>query len=147
MKMIFVVLLLVAISATTASAQIRIGGGRSKKQESLGTFRTSPYDPNSITNPYGAGSRYKTDGLLNPYSRYGSPFSPYSWRNPYATQTPQLYENGQYRGKLSTNPYDPDSISNPYGKYGSPFSPYSINNPYGAGSPYSTTPIYVRPGN
>jgi hypothetical protein len=43
---------------------------------------------------------------------------------------------GNYRGKLSANPYDPDSISNPYGRYGSPYSPDSINNPYGAGSEF-----------
>ena len=47
------------------------------------------------------------------------------------------HEQGNYRGKLSANPYDPDSTSNPYGRYGSPFSPDSIKNPYGAGNPYS----------
>ena len=48
-----------------------------------------------------------------------------------------LYDSqGNYRGRLSTNPYDPDSISNPYGRYGSPYSPDSINNPYGAGSEF-----------
>ena len=50
---------------------------------------------------------------------------------------PSLYDSsGNYRGKLSSNPYDPDSVSNPYGRYGSEYSPDSINNPYGAGSPY-----------
>ena len=54
------------------------------------------------------------------------------------TDAPRLYdEQGNYRNKLSANPYDPDSTSNPYGRYGSPFSPDSIKNPYGAGSPYS----------
>jgi len=51
---------------------------------------------------------------------------------------PRLYDQqGNYRGKLSANPYDPDLTSNPYGRYGSPFSPDSIKNPYGAGNPYS----------
>jgi hypothetical protein len=36
----------------------------------------------------------------------------------------------QYRGQLSSNPYDPNSTSNPYGRYGSPYSPDSVNNPY-----------------
>ena len=55
----------------------------------------------------------------------------------FATDAPKLYDrNGNYRGRLSTNPYDPDSTSNPYGRYGSEYSPDSINNPYGAGSPY-----------
>ena len=51
---------------------------------------------------------------------------------------PWLYDQqGNYRGKLSANPYDPNSTSNPYGRYGSPFSPDSIKNPYGTGNPYS----------
>ena len=49
-----------------------------------------------------------------------------------------MYDSqGNYRGKLSSNPYDADSTSNPYGRYGSPYSSESINNPYGAGSPYA----------
>ncbi|MCA3129511.1 MAG: hypothetical protein ING80_07755 [Rhodocyclaceae bacterium] len=68
---------------------------------------------------------------------YGSPYSPYSATNPYATDAPRLYDSqGTYRGRLSANPYDPESVSNPYGRYGSPYSPDSIHNPYGAGSPY-----------
>lgn len=112
----------------------------------LGSVNANRFDPNSLANPYGAGSPYKADGLMNPYSQYGSPYSNKSWQNPYATDAPKLYDSqGNFRGKLSTNPYDPDSTSNPYGKYGSPYSPDSINNPYGAGSPYSTKPIYVVP--
>jgi hypothetical protein len=39
---------------------------------------------------------------------------------PYATDAPKLYDaEGNYRGRLSTNPYHPDSTSNPYGRYGS----------------------------
>ena len=61
------------------------------------------------------------------FSPYGNPFSNQSATNPYATDAPRLYDQqGQYRGKLSANPYDPDSTSNPYGRYGSPFSPDSI---------------------
>jgi hypothetical protein len=112
----------------------------------VGAFGVSRYDPNSLANPYGAGSPYKADGLMNPYSQNGSPYSNNSWRNPYATDAPKLYDSeGNYRGKLSTNPYDPDYTSNPYGRYGSPYSPDSINNPYGAGNPYSAKPIYVMP--
>ena len=105
-----------------------------------------PYDLNCLNNPYGAGSPYKANGLMNPYSQYGSPYSNKSWTNPYATDAPKLYDSqGNYRGRLSANPYDPDSTSNPYGRYGSPYSPDSINNPYGAGNPYSGNPIYVEP--
>ena len=67
---------------------------------------------------------------------YGSPYSNQSATNPYATEVPRLYEEqGNYRGKLSTNQLDPDSISNPLGRYGSPLSPDSLNNSLGAGNP------------
>lgn len=109
-------------------------------------FAVCPYDPNCLDNPYGAGSPYKSDGLMNPYSEYGSPYSNKSWTNPYATDAPKLYDShGNYRGRLSTNPHDPDSVSNPYGRYGNPYSPDSINNPYGAGNTYSNEPVYVVP--
>lgn len=109
-------------------------------------FALCPYDPDCLDNPYGAGNPYKPDGLMNPYSEYGSPYSNKSWRNPYATDAPKLYDgDGNYRGRLSANPYDPDSVSNPYGRYGNPYSPESINNPYGAGNPYNPEPVYVVP--
>lgn len=104
------------------------------------------YDPNSLSNPYGAGSPYKVDGLMNPYSQYGSQYSNDSWTNPYATNAPKIYsQDGTYHGRMSTNKYDPDSISNPYGRFGSKYSPDSLNNPYGAGNPYSSTKYYVVP--
>jgi hypothetical protein len=115
----------------------------------LGTGATfaqnCPYDPRCLNNPYGAGNPYKADGLNNPYSTYGSPYSNKSHTNPYATDAPKLYDsNGNYRGRLSSNPYDADSTSNPYGRYGNPYSPDSINNPYGAGNPYGQ-PLQVVP--
>jgi len=83
-----------------------------------------PFDLSCLSNPYGAGSPYKRDGIMNPYSQYGSPYSNNSW----------------------TNPYRQDSISNPYGKYGSPYSPNSLKNPYGAGNPFINNKIFVVPG-
>jgi hypothetical protein len=107
----------------------------------------NPYDSNSLTNPYGAGSRYKADGLKNPHSQYGSPYSSTSASNPYATKPPKLVDQqGNYFGELSSNPILKDSVSNPYGEYGSPYSPKSINNPHGAGNPFSTKSIYAVPG-
>lgn len=104
------------------------------------------YSPNSLSNPYGAGSPYKANGLMNPYSQYGSPYSNKSWTNPYATNAPKIFSpQGKYHGRLSTNPYAPDSTSNPYGRYGSKYSPDSLNNPYGAGNPYSGTQYLVVP--
>lgn len=112
----------------------------------IGASAMCPYDANCLDNPYGAGNPYKSDGLMNPYSQYGSEYSNKSWNNPYATDAPKLYDgDGNYRGRLSSNPYDADSVSNPYGRYGNPYSSDSINNPYGAGNPYSNQPIYVVP--
>lgn len=106
--------------------------------EYLGQWGGNSYNPKSTGNPYGMGNPYGS-GINNPYSEYGSRYSNQSWSNPYATDAPKLYDSqGNYRGKLSTNPYDPDSISNPYGKYGSRYSSESINNPYGAGNQYDS---------
>lgn len=139
------VVVLVVVSIGMAG----IGTGRRSsdgENGSLGALRTNPYQSNSLSNPYGAGSPYRSNGVMNPYSSYGSRYSNQSWRNPYATEAPKLYDGGTYRGRYSTNPYDRDSISNPYGRFGSPYSMDSINNPYGLGSPYSRRPIYVYPG-
>ncbi len=111
----------------------------------IGNYNTNKYDPNSVNNPYGtSGSPYNSNSINNTYGRYGSPYSNKSATNPHATDAPKLYDqNGNYRGKLSSNRYDPDSVSNPYGRYGSPYSSKSINNPYGAGSPYSSDVIQI----
>lgn len=78
---------------------------------------------------------YDSLDLRNEYSQYGSPYSSRSWRNPYTSSAPRLYtQDGEYRGRLSTNEYDSDSISNPYGRYGSRYSSESINNPYSYGN-------------
>ena len=133
-----IALLLAAVS--TAIAQ-------NYQSRPLGSFGVNRYSPYSLANPYGAGNPYRADGLLNPYSQYGSRYSNRSWRNPYATQAPQLLDSGgAYYGRFSTNRYNPDSISNPYGRYGNPYSPDSLRNPYGAGNPYRSRPIYIWPG-
>jgi hypothetical protein len=127
------------ILLATVAAVLILASGLAISQQRLGTLNSNPYDPDSIANPYGAGSPYAANGINNPYSQYGSPYSNHSATNPYATQAPRLYDaQGNYRGRLSTNPYDPDSISNPYGRFGNPYSPDSINNPFGAGSPYQS---------
>ena len=105
------IVLLLSIITGQAWAGIGFGGGKSSTVPStksrssapLGAFRVNRYAPDSLANPYGAGSPYKTDGLMNPYSRYGSPYSNRSWRNPHATEAPKLYEGGEYRGRWSTN--------------------------------------------
>lgn len=109
-------------------------GSKTRHGRYLGRLSANRYAPDSLSNPYGAGSRLGANSPTNPYSRYGSPYSNRSWANPYATNPPKLYDDdGQYRGKLSANPYDPDSVSNPYGRYGNPYAPDSPTNPYGDG--------------
>ena len=104
-------------------------------QDYLGQYSNNPYAPNSTGNSFGTYGNPYGNTVTNPYGKYGSPYSNSSATNPYATSAPKLYDSqGNYRGRLSNNPYDPDSISNPYGRYGSKFSSDSINNPYGAGS-------------
>jgi hypothetical protein len=106
-------------------------------QNYLGQWSTNPYAPNSTANPYGGGNPYGNT-ITNSYGPYGNPYSNKSITNPYATDAPKLYDSqGNYRGRLSNNPYDPDSVSNPYGRYGNKYSPDSVNNPYGAGNPYA----------
>src|SRR4029077_19362772 len=106
--------------------------------EDLGELSANPYNPDSTSNPYGARSSIKPNGLNKSFRPYGSSLNHPSATNPFATDAPRLYDQqGNYRGKLSANPYDPDSTTNPYGRYGSPFSPDSIKNPFGAGNPYS----------
>ena len=115
-------------------------------KNNLGTLNGNRYDSNSLSNPYGAGSKYKTDGLKNPFSKFGSAYSNTSAANPYATQPPKMVdEDGKYLGELSKNKYRKDSVSNPFGKYGNPHSPSSVNNPFGAGNPYLTKKIFAVP--
>jgi len=131
---------------TAGSPSPRSPGSTIKFRGPYGTNLAANYDPNSLANPYGAGNPYKPDGLMNPYSRHGSPYSNESWTNPYATNAPKLVDSdGKYLGRLSANQYDPDSVSNPYGRFGNKYSPDSVNNPYGAGNPYSPKPVYVVP--
>ena len=105
-------------------------------QTDLGNLSANRLDPDSTSNPLGAGSPLRANGINNPLGVYGSPLSNKSVSNPHATQAPRLYDGaGNYRGRLSTNRLAPDSTSNPLGRYGSPLSPESINNPLGAGSP------------
>lgn len=51
----------------------------------LGNLNSNPYDPNSVSNPYGRyGSRFSQDSINNPYGQYGSQFSQHSPNNPFA---------------------------------------------------------------
>jgi hypothetical protein len=58
--------------------------------EDLGRLSTNPYDPESTSNTFGAGSPHRADGVNNQFGPYGSSFSPKSAINPYATNAPKL---------------------------------------------------------
>lgn len=104
--------------------------------EYLGDLSDNELNPNSIFNDIGAYGPMGYKSPRNSIGLYGSDISPYSANNPQAIDAPRLYDQeGNYRGKLSTNPMDPDSINNPLGRYGSSLSPDSLNNPLGAGNP------------
>ncbi len=123
-----------SLQKSTTTMQVR-----TDQRTYLGKLSNNPYDPESISNPYGKyGSPY-ANNLMNSYSKYGSPYSTTSWKNPYATNPPKIYAaDGTYLGKLSSNIYDPESISNPYGRYGNPYG-NNLMNPYSRyGSPYSS---------
>ncbi|MGB4704887.1 MAG: hypothetical protein WBI18_07440 [Candidatus Saccharicenans sp.] len=58
----------------------------------LGRLNSNPYDPESVSNPYGRyGSPYSPESINNPYGKYGSPYSPYSVNNPYTFQAPKIF--------------------------------------------------------
>lgn len=79
-------------SPNGALNQYTTGGGRIYAQDGtyLGRLNSNPYDPESVSNPYGKyGSPFSAQSLTNPYSAYGSPYSSLSPTNPY-TSTPPL---------------------------------------------------------
>ena len=117
-----------------------------QQDQYLGRLSSNPYDPQSVSNPYGTyGSQYSPTSINNPYGAYGSAYSPLSVNDPYTMNAPRLYSSdGTYLGKLSSNRNDPDSVSNPYGRYGSPYSGASINNSF---SPYGSAYSNMSPRN
>lgn len=102
---------------------------RDMQGKSLGKLSSDKYDPESVSNPYGAGSEYKQDGVNNPYGKHGSSYSNESVTNQFATNAPEIVDTqGKSLGKLSSNSYDPDSVANPYGA-GSKYKQDGVNNP------------------
>ena len=97
---IFLILFCLLVSSTAVA------------DEYLGKLSANPYNADSTSNPYGQhGSEYSNKSINNSHGRYGSQYSNDSATNPYATNAPKLYDqNGNYRGKLSSNKYDPDSV-------------------------------------
>lgn len=81
MKRVFfgVLVLFVSTLAFSDSPQIYSSDGKY-----LGNLNNNPYDPNSVSNPYGKyGSPYSSDSINNPYGKYGNPYSSDGVNNPY----------------------------------------------------------------
>ena len=115
--------------------------------EYLGDLSENELNPHSIFTDLGAYGALSPTSPRNSIGLYGSPVSPYSATNPLAMDAPRLYDQeGNYRGKLSTNRLDPDSVSNPLGRYGSSLSPDSLKNPLGAGNPLDPGSLKNRYG-
>lgn len=77
MKKFTAMAVLITLLTATASAE-----------EYLGNYSGNKYNPNSTSNPYGAGSSYSAKSINNPYGRYGSPYSSESVNNPYGAGSP-----------------------------------------------------------
>jgi hypothetical protein len=74
----------------------------SVQAEDLGELSANPFNPDSTSNRFWAGSPFKPDVVNNPFSPYGSPFSNQSATNPFATDSPRLYnQQGQYWGQAA----------------------------------------------
>lgn len=148
MLFLFLAVLVTAANIAEAQSPFLI----SNEGQYLGDLVDNPYDPSSVSNPYGIyGSPYSPESVNNSYGQNGSENAINSPNNPFSNgRAPRVYSpDGDYLGRLSINNADSESVSNPYGTYGSSFNPNSINNPYGLyGSPYSqksSTFLYGSP--
>ena len=67
--------------------------------EYLGNANPNPYDPNSVSNPYGEyGSKYSGKSINNRYGEHGNPYSAGSVNNPYSV-------GGTYKDSGETGRY------------------------------------------
>jgi len=92
MKIIIVIftfmLFATGVGAASADSPILVDPSTGKY---LGNLNNNPYDPNSVSNPYGRyGSKYSPDSINNQYGTYGSPYSDKSANNPYSTGGPAI---------------------------------------------------------
>ncbi|MDT8383930.1 MAG: hypothetical protein RRB22_05905 [Gammaproteobacteria bacterium] len=88
-----ITVLFVTVGAAIAGSPILVDPSTGKY---LGNLNNNPYDPNSVSNPYGQyGSKYSPDSINNPYGEYGSPYSDKSPNNPYGTG-PAIIDTDNY---------------------------------------------------
>lgn len=86
---LIVALVLSAINQLPANPPIVVGSDG----EYLGTLSANPYEPQSISNPYGLyGSQYSPVSVSDKFGLYGSPYSNESLNNEYLVSEPKLEE-------------------------------------------------------
>lgn len=115
MKRLLLLMAAIAAFSIGASAQ-NYGSIYGTDGHYLGQYDLNRFDSNSILNPYGRyGSPYSSESINNPYSMYGSPYSTQSARNPYTVTPPTLYNQTLPMGQapLTTNPYLPFGVRPP----------------------------------
>ena len=95
-----------SLTADQFADHLYIYGGRNS-DTFLGCITCSPYDSDSVYNPYGAhGSPYASDSIFNDFGQFGSEFSSYSACNQYASDPPIVVDDrGQFFGYLTVNEY------------------------------------------
>ncbi|WP_081906267.1 hypothetical protein [Methylobacter tundripaludum] len=87
------ILLILAILATSKCLADSPSIYDSQNGKYLGKLGGSQYDADSTNNPYGQyGSKYSADSINNPYGQYGSKYSNDSPNNPYSTNQPVIID-------------------------------------------------------
>ena len=73
---------------------------------------SSEHSGNSIFNDFGAhGGQNQLDSVWNPLWVFGSPWSPWSSSNEFASAPPRIIKDGAVIGYLTTNPDFPNRIN------------------------------------
>ncbi len=81
----------------------------------LGKISSNRYDPDSIINEYGRGSKFRQDSIMNEHGKFGGTYSQYSPFNPYALNPPKVFVGSRFVGYLTKNTakhprIDPDAL-------------------------------------
>ena len=67
------------------------------RTEDLGNLSANQYDPDSSSNAFGKGSPFAPNGINNPFSPYGSPFSNTSATNRRGGASPRVRDRSGAR--------------------------------------------------
>lgn len=98
--------------STTSYPELLLFGGLGHN-EFLGCLNCSEYDREAICNEYGMGSRYRSGGIFNKYSEFGSEYSSSSPWNSYTSSNsvPVLVDRmGNFYGYFTINAFRLDAF-------------------------------------